>query len=162
MATLIYQSAATDHRSHSKGEMFIQVADNIIKPVPKKKTNQPLDIKQWTKAFHLYMAIYTKAHPQEAPDLLHYLMVIESIAEENGDWRPYDETFRFERVESRAPWERLVSELYTYVTRKVVVNSSHTRAPTMENGQVGYGMPAANSWCGFTIALRQGVCQVQG
>ena len=67
MATLIDHSQATDHSSHSQGEMFIQVADNIIKPVPKKKATQPLDIKQWTKAFHLYMAIYTKAHPQEAP-----------------------------------------------------------------------------------------------
>ena len=146
MATLIDHSQATDHSSHSQGEMFIQVADNIIKPVPKKKATQPLDIKQWTKAFHLYMAIYTKAHPQEAPNLLHYLMVIESIAEENGDWRAYDETFRFERAESRAPWERLDSELYTYVTRKAGagVNFSQIRASAMGHGQVGYDMPAAN------------------
>ena len=51
VAPLIDQSAATDHSSHSQGEKFIQVADNIIKPVPKKKATQPLDMKQWTKAF---------------------------------------------------------------------------------------------------------------
>ena len=92
------------------------------------------------------MAIYTKARPQEAPNLLHYLMVIESIAEENGDWRAYDETFRFERAESRAPWERLDSELYTYVTRKAGggVNFSQITASAMGHGQVGYDMPAAN------------------
>ena len=69
------------------------------------------------------MAIYTKARPHEAPNLLQYLMVVESIA---GAWRIYDETFRFERAESKTPWERLDNDLYTHVTRKVEVKLAVT------------------------------------
>ena len=110
--------------------MYVQVAHNVVRPVPRRKSPQVLDISQWVKAFHLYMAIYTKAHPHEAPNLLQYLMVVESIAEEKGDWRVYDETFRFERAESRTPWEKLDNELYTYVTRKTQYQLAVEQVPS--------------------------------
>ena len=110
--------------------MYIQIAHNVVRPVPRRKSPQVLDISQWVMAFHLYIAIYTKAHPHEAANLLQYLMVVESITEEKGDWRVYDETFRFKRAESKTPWEKLDNELYTYVTRKAQFHLSVDQVPS--------------------------------
>ena len=110
--------------------MYIQIAHNVVRPVPRRKSPQVLDISQWVMAFHLYIAIYTKAHPHEAPNLLQYLMVVESITEEKGDWRVYDETFRFKRAESKTPWEKLDNELYTYVRRKAQLHLSVDQVPS--------------------------------
>ena len=110
--------------------MYIQIAHNVVRPVPRRKSPQVLDISQWVMAFHLYIAIYTKAHPHEAPNLLQYLMVVESITEEKGDWRVYDETFRFKRAESKTPWEKLDNELYTYVRRKAQFHLSVDQVPS--------------------------------
>ena len=71
---------------------------------------QVLDISQWIKAFHLYIAIYIKARPQEAPYLLQYLMVVESIPKEKGDWRVHDEYFV-----SRGQSQRLVGRSSTMI-----------------------------------------------
>ena len=55
-------------------------------------------ISQWVKAFHVFIALYTKSHLTQAPNLMKYLTLVESIAEEGGDWQTYDQTFRYERV----------------------------------------------------------------
>ena len=157
MAALLDLNPQVDSMSQEP-VMYVQVAHNVVRPIPRKKNPQVLDISQWVKAFHLFMAIYTKVHPHEAPNLLQYLMVVESIAEEKGDWRVYDETFRFERAESKTPWERLDNELYTYVTRKAEVKLAVTPG---HSGNSSYG-PQNPTQSGNTVLFDANHCLASG
>jgi hypothetical protein len=84
------------------------------------------------------MTIYTEAHPTQAPHLLKYLSLVESIAEDNGEWQLYDETFRYERAsladKSKKPWQAMDEELYTIAMIKpltqgqVPINNSNIRS----------------------------------
>ena len=55
-------------------------------PVLRKKSQVSNTISQWVKAFHVFIALYTKSHLTQAPNLMKYLTLVESIAEEGGDW----------------------------------------------------------------------------
>ena len=123
---------------------YVPVGGGFYKPISKRKASQITNIAQWVKAFHTFIAIYSKAHPEEASNLMKYLTLVESIAKEGGDWLMYDETFRYERaslpVTGRCPWEKMDQELYT---------RSMLRIGTMPRG-IGLARAGEVSWNGVS------------
>ena len=43
-------------------------------------------IEDWTNSFHIFMAVYTAAHPTEGPALLKYISNVRRLAKQGGDW----------------------------------------------------------------------------
>lgn len=71
-------------------------------------------IETWTTAFHIFVAIYTKQYPNEAPDLMKYGEIIRDLASRGFHWRYYDENFRLMRQGNPKlyPWNKMHSELW--------------------------------------------------
>lgn len=69
---------------------------------------------QWSRAFRIFISVYTQKFPLEAPALMKYMQVVESIAREGGNWKLYDENFRYDRQTSGASWDQFDFELFAY------------------------------------------------
>ena len=65
-------------------------------------------------AFNSFIAVYTEKQPSAAADLLKYVEVVQDIASKGGNWRYYDEQFRYLRQSSPtdAPWGQVHWELW--------------------------------------------------
>ena len=66
---------------------------------PQVSLNRPVKLisnfREWMSLFSTYAAVYTSAHPQEAPALFTYMVRIFELSQEGGYlWRTYDEAFR--------------------------------------------------------------------
>ena len=83
-----------------------------IEPVtkPKKITS----IEAWINSFHVFVGVYTKKFPHEAPALMKYGEIIQDLAVRGHNWKFYDENFRFLRQAHGAllPWDRIHGELW--------------------------------------------------
>ena len=81
---------------------------------PTVKPKRIHSIEGWTSAFQIFVAIYTKPHPSEAPALMKYGDTIRDLALRGFNWRFYDENFQFirERDPVRLPWDLVHTELW--------------------------------------------------
>ena len=83
-----------------------------IEPVtkPKKITS----IEAWISSFHVFVGVYTKKFPHEAPALMKYGEIIQDLAVRGHNWKFYDDNFRFLRQAHGAllPWDRIHGELW--------------------------------------------------
>ena len=61
------------------------------------KTKMIFTLENWLSAFHVFVGVYTWKYPHEAPALMKYGEVIQSLAAKGGNWRYYDDNFRFLR-----------------------------------------------------------------
>ena len=73
---------------------------------PQVSLNRPVKLisnfREWMSLFATYAAVYTSAHPQEAPALFTYMVRIFELSQEGGYlWRTYDEAFR--RLKAKYP-----------------------------------------------------------
>lgn len=64
---------------------------------PNDKPRRLFHISQWLTAFNTFVAVYTERFPQKAPQLMKYFETVGDIFAKGGDWRLYDEQFRFLR-----------------------------------------------------------------
>jgi len=55
------------------------------------------NIKQWVRAFNIFVAIYTEQYHSETPQLMKYCKVVRHIALSYADWLWYDEPFSYLR-----------------------------------------------------------------
>ena len=83
-----------------------------IEPVtkPKKITS----IEAWISSFHVFVGVYTKKFPHEAPALMKYGEIIQDLAVRGHNWKFYDDNFCFLRQAHGAllPWDRIHGELW--------------------------------------------------
>ena len=69
-------------------------------------------IERWTRAFQVFMSVYTLKHPQEAPHMLKYCDVVRELAAKGFSWYFYDENFRRGRALDKLPWQSVHLELW--------------------------------------------------
>ena len=83
-----------------------------IEPISKPK--KIVSIENWLSSFHVFVGVYTKQFPHEAPSLMKYGEIIQDLAGRGHNWKYYDENFRFVRQTHRTalPWDRIHGELW--------------------------------------------------
>ena len=83
-----------------------------LEPVSKAKKH--LSIESWLSCFHVFVGVYTSRCPHEAPALMKYGEVVQDLAARGGNWKFYDENFRFLRQTQPAsfPWGVIHWELW--------------------------------------------------
>ena len=83
-----------------------------IEPISKSK--KITSIESWLSSFHIFVGVYTKQFPHEAPALMKYCETIQDLAGRGHNWKYYDENFRFLRPAHRSalPWDRIHDELW--------------------------------------------------
>lgn len=118
----------------------LQIIDGKIIVQPKSKKIKSIDnIKTWTDAFIVYLQVILDNHPTKANELLKYMSVIRSLAEETitERWVQYDQQFRL-RI-SRNPsksWANIDAELWLRFVAKGPVaqnaSSKSSRYPCYE------------------------------
>lgn len=81
---------------------------------PIAKTKKVTSIETWLSIFHIFVGIYTKRFPHDAPALMKYCETIQDLAGRGHNWKFYDENFRFLRQthHSALPWDRIHNELW--------------------------------------------------
>ena len=92
---------------------------------PKRKN---LTIDQWLTAFNVFVAVYTVKAPNSISSLLKYCEVVRDIAAKQGNWRYYDEQFRFlcQSKPERYPWDNVAWELWHQALHSsLVVSRQH-------------------------------------
>lgn len=83
-----------------------------LEPVHKPK--RIASISQWASAFNTFVAVYTVSFPASAPALMKYCEIVRDLANKQGNWRWYDEQFRFLRQSEpkNFPWDHVHWELW--------------------------------------------------
>lgn len=108
--------------SHSPADMkfSVSISHDSSQPrlclEPANKVPRITTIHQWVSAFNSFVAVYTQRKPAATADLLKYTEVVRDIATKGGNWRYYDEQFRFLRQSSPSsfPWGQVHWELWFY------------------------------------------------
>ena len=69
---------------------------------------------QWASALNTFVAIYTVSFPASAPAPMKYCEIVRDLANKQGNWRWYDEQFRFLRQSEPKsfPWDNVHWELW--------------------------------------------------
>ena len=72
----------------------------------KTKDKKDLTSKEWTKAFLIYMHVYTAKFKDEASAMMEYMHLILELMDDNAGWKFYDRKFREERASqtNKMPW----------------------------------------------------------
>ena len=79
---------------------------------PNKSKNKIYSLPQWATAFEIFVAVYTRRFPEQAPNLMTYTAKVKSLANAKGDFIAYDKGFRLSRARHRTPWETPDLELW--------------------------------------------------
>ena len=85
-----------------------------LEPVSKPTCKKLQSVESWLNSFHVFVAIYTKKFPHEAPALMKYREIIQDLAGRGHNWKFYDENFRFLRQahHTSMPSDRIQGELW--------------------------------------------------
>ena len=70
-------------------------ASFCLEPASRPKKIQNIEV--WLQAFHIFVGVYTKKYPNEAPAFMKYGQTIQDLAARGQNWLFYDENFRFLR-----------------------------------------------------------------
>jgi len=81
---------------------------------PVSRAKKHLSIETWLSCFHIFVGVYTSRFPHEAPALMKYGEVVQDLAVRGGNWKFYDDNFRFLRQAQPAsfPWGVIHWELW--------------------------------------------------
>ena len=115
----------------NKFQITINNADHIpslcLEPVA--KTKKFLTMESWLSCFHIFVGVYTRRYPTEAPALMKYGEVIQDLAARGHNWAFYDQNFRFLRQAqpSSFPWSNIHWELW--MRSQQPFTRKHTPAP---------------------------------
>ena len=73
---------------------------------PLSRAKKHMSIETWLSCLHNFVGVYTSRFPHEAPALMKYGEVVQDLAVRGGNWKFYDENFRFLRQAQPAsfPW----------------------------------------------------------
>ena len=83
-----------------------------LEPVHKPK--RIASFGQWASAFNTFVAVYTVSSLASAPALMKYCEIVRDLANKQGNWRWYDEQFRFlcQSEPKSFPWDNVHWELW--------------------------------------------------
>ena len=84
-------------------------------------------IDKWTRAFQIFMSVYTLKRPEQAPNLLKYCDVVRDLASKNYNWRMYDDSFRRMRESNPIPWEQVLMELWVRAAHSGTYRSDYSQ-----------------------------------
>ena len=75
-----------------------------FKPVNNEKKLTSID--EWVLALHTFVAVYCEKFTRETPHLIQFCKTVQDIATHGGDWKYYDEQFRYLRQGNppKYPW----------------------------------------------------------
>ena len=81
---------------------------------PISRNRKITTIESWVKSFHIFVGVYTKRFPTEAPALMKYGEIVQDLAGRGFNWKFYDENFRYLRQSQHAslPWGAIHWELW--------------------------------------------------
>ena len=101
---------------------------------PSKPKPKFLSLGQWQTAFNTFVAVYTVKYPLKVAALLKYCEVVRDIANKSGNWRYYDQQFRYLRQTNpeKFPWDRVMWELWNqaiHVTSKSPQDHTWNKKP---------------------------------
>lgn len=101
---------------------------------PSKPKPKFLSLGQWQTAFNTFVAVYTVKYPLKVAALLKYCEVVRDIANKSGNWRYYDQQFRYLRQTNpeKFPWDRVMWELWNqaiHVTSKSPSENIRNKKP---------------------------------
>ena len=73
---------------------------------PSNKPKRIVNIEGWMSAFRIFVTVYTRKYPADAPALMKYGDLIQDLASRSHNWKFYDENFPFmSQSQSEAyPW----------------------------------------------------------
>ena len=113
--SLLLTSAVVEDRYQLtvKGAEGNMAAPGIcLEPVAKPK--KVLTLETWFSCFRIFVGIYCKKYPTEAPALMKYGEVVQDLAAKGHNWKFYDENFRFLRQSQPGsfPWRVIHWELW--------------------------------------------------
>lgn len=81
-----------------KYQLTIKSSDKESNPAlclePVSKTKKCLSIESWLNCFYIFVGVYTRKYPNEAPALMKYGKVVQDLAARGQNWKFYDENFR--------------------------------------------------------------------
>ena len=119
----------------------------------KSMKEKSMTLDQWLSAIHIFTAVYTVKKPEQGPNLVKYIEIVRDLAKRGGDWRYYDESFRYMRSSEGWPWEQPHWELwFKAVTVKDLFKSGNTSGSSLPYKPFRYGSRR------FQQPLQRGVC----
>ena len=110
----------------NKYQLTINNSDKGLVPSlclePVSQTKKYLSIESWLNYFHIFVGVYTRKYPNEAPALMKYGEVVQDLAARGHNWRFYDENFRFLRQSQPAAfsWINIHWELWMRSQQPIV------------------------------------------
>ena len=115
--------------------------------------DQPsLCLDQWVTAFNVFVAVYTIRVPNAISSLMKYCEVVRDIASKQGNWRYFDEQFRFLRQSKpdRYPWDNVAWELWHQAMHSSLItsrqNSSYDFRARQPNQRPFQSFPRGVCW----------------
>ena len=98
-------------------EQLCYVPDELGRLVARheRRNKADLTLNQWTSAYHVYMSVYLKAHPEDLQDMLAYCELVRNAARDNPGtaWAQYDQMFRSRKeADPLRPWGMVDSQLW--------------------------------------------------
>lgn len=112
---LLLDNTPDNLNSHDNVSFGLNTEGQLIINQPKNQRNI-MSIHAWTSAFLVFTAIYLRAHPQRAQELLKYGNIVRTAAEkfQGWGWRTYDRQFRLrQKSHPENPWHVIDGELWT-------------------------------------------------
>lgn len=127
----------------NKYQLTINNSDKGLVPSlclePVSKTKKYLSIESWLNCFHIFVGVYTRKYPNEAPALMKYGEVVQDLAARGHNWRFYDENFRFLRQSQPAafPWINIHWELWMRSQQPIVRKPTAPAPPSQSRTRDG-------------------------
>ena len=125
----------------SKYHLTINNSDSGLAPSfclePVSKTKKYISIESWLNCFHIFVGVYTRKYPTEAPALMKYGEVVQDLAARGHNWRFYDENLRFMRQSQPAsfPWFNIHWELWMRSQQPSVRKPTATAPPNQSTNR---------------------------
>ena len=101
-------------------------SNNPLVQVKEQVTKTIANIKQWSDAFLVYIAIYTEQYPTEVPGILKYTQIVRTMAPNSRTnvFLSYNRDFRKLRAHDSMPWSTLHQELFFSLSQHAFTQST--------------------------------------
>ena len=124
----------------------------------KKSPDLPKD--DWLMAWNIYSALYLRAFPDEAHNLLFYCLSIQKLMKKGANWRGYDHDFREQKGFWHYPWTTSRVDLSQQALMSVAapMGSARPSIPRFQGGPGNGPAPVIPSGYCFAYHARERHC----
>lgn len=113
----------------------IQTKSGKVGLVPRFQTFRIYNIEKWHEAFRIFVAIHTQKFANDAPGLMKYASLVNTIASEHGDWQFYDANFRKWKAQANISWDDFNTELYSRAMSRGINKSLFPKGNAFQKGK---------------------------